>query len=1123
MILSLKKKNNRFKERKKAKKHKKKGMQQSPQDFLNEVRTEDAKMDAEVKDVWSNSSLAKVPLPNPSILLSNAHALQQIPQTLSLVREWQPKINKFRTMLSETKHPDEVSAYRAQLEDFIFRLDIERQAISKLLDNLSRSMPPATAKLPEALKENDKDWEHFHGYAREGLQVNVDHWKTYQQTFFPTLLRGDERQRAIVASWNQSFSELEKQWRQHMQTLAAQWKQAQAPYQNFLGILQQVFAAKNLAETQIQQLERATEQAKALLTQSSRRAPGQRSPSGRKLSDPSVVRIFQITPPPEFDFRDTNFEVIQKTVWEKLNMFAWPQTQQGALKSNCHAPQINSVQRLSYHYMHPFSPGLNVLLAHSAGSGKTCTLRLINSIFARAGYDSILSTSFELKDGLIVEASHVQCDFNVQQYTRGAPSEKVVIQDMVSRIAEKTGERIDIEKIRSYVIKTLSVTKDMKVDQLEAFVRKGMKAEDDEKIPNNQESKQNLRNNVRTWIMRVILEKEMKYRQYSDANSVISYKQLSNLTKGEFGVKKKGTGVAMDWLQQGPHGEDRQKFNDPLRKVFLGVDEAHKLTARPGANVKDDDMPKFSQLRSMIWDSYEASGPDAVRVCLATATPIVNHPLDLINLASLLAPASLVRQLRFEEYGRIDGDERDSTEKRFMEREFQNGRFKREDDIRALLAGRVSYFNMLSDNTRFSQPYTTDAEGRPVSLTVQFPQILLSTVQISAVAGCLSLSGTPETRKVVAQRVSELFEFKNGVIVSQGADKRMAPFVYPVTRKGNKKGESRRNKKKEDDEEEEDTSQGYSAEEAATLKCLRGNVTWPWLKGETQKSHIDMSLEERRAWFEDGRLEEKSPLIAELLRNIEAKENEAKLYLSQQAYHAVAHPEKMSDDDAEEAGYDLDPSDRMQNRKHFIFVDHTEKTDHLGTKNILKWLEVLGFRAINKGEELLKGNAAPYRGVLVLDNETKDSKKIREVLLEEVNSHDNRDGRRCLLILANGNFKEGISLKHIYYEHICGFMSSDADVQQAAARGIRACSRSSTPFPWTVDITIYSPALPNHDPAARYPFQLFQLLNPGSQDIENAKTEMRRLMIDTAFDKLLLQTINRQSEAFLSLLKPFAA
>lgn len=99
----------------------------------------------------------------------------------------------------------------------------------------------------------------------------------------------------------------------------------------------------------------------------------------------------------------------------------------------------------------------------------------------------------------------------------------------------------------------------------------------------------------------------------------MSYKQFSNAMAGK---NKYYTDLVK-----------RNGSKDPLRKTLLIIDEAHKLY---GGDLKGAEKPDISSIEKMIFNSYQRSKLNSVKLLLMTATPITNDAMELINLLNLM-------------------------------------------------------------------------------------------------------------------------------------------------------------------------------------------------------------------------------------------------------------------------------------------------------------------------------------------------------------------------------------------------------------------------------------------------------------------------------------------------------
>ena len=155
----------------------------------------------------------------------------------------------------------------------------------------------------------------------------------------------------------------------------------------------------------------------------------------------------------------------------------------------------------------------------------------------------------------------------------------------------------------------------------------------------------------------------------------ISYRQFSNLVTKDNNYYKRLVDI---------NGKD-----DPLRKTLLIIDEAHKLY---GGNMSSMEQPDMKVFHNALMNSYAISGRDSVRLLLLTATPITEHPMEIVKLINLCKPIEDQIPSEFPTFAT-----------KFLS---ENGKFT--PDGRNLyldqIAGHISYLNRESDARQFAQP-----------------------------------------------------------------------------------------------------------------------------------------------------------------------------------------------------------------------------------------------------------------------------------------------------------------------------------------------------------------------------------------------------------------------------------
>jgi hypothetical protein len=155
----------------------------------------------------------------------------------------------------------------------------------------------------------------------------------------------------------------------------------------------------------------------------------------------------------------------------------------------------------------------------------------------------------------------------------------------------------------------------------------------------------------------------------------ISYKQFSNLLAGKNELYHEMV------RRNGPE--------DPLKKTFIIIDEAHKLFS---VDVPPSERPDVDLIYKSILDSYDKSKKDSCRVLLMTATPYTSDPMQLIKLMNLMRPRE---EHIAEEFTDFSAKYLDPT-----------GKFSKEGTMKFLndITGYISYLNREKDARQFSYP-----------------------------------------------------------------------------------------------------------------------------------------------------------------------------------------------------------------------------------------------------------------------------------------------------------------------------------------------------------------------------------------------------------------------------------
>ena len=165
----------------------------------------------------------------------------------------------------------------------------------------------------------------------------------------------------------------------------------------------------------------------------------------------------------------------------------------------------------------------------------------------------------------------------------------------------------------------------------------------------------------------------------------MSYRQFTNLLKGKndtYRILLNRPGITK---------------KDPLAKVILIIDEAHKLLMQD--DLKAAERPDMGTLDRMIHNSYAVSGKDAVKVILMTATPTPTSPMDIIKLVNLLKSTEKVLPDDFETFAEMHLTKRGSFTKQGERR------------LSKWIGPHVSYLNREKDARQFAQPHLKTIES----------------------------------------------------------------------------------------------------------------------------------------------------------------------------------------------------------------------------------------------------------------------------------------------------------------------------------------------------------------------------------------------------------------------------
>ena len=285
---------------------------------------------------------------------------------------------------------------------------------------------------------------------------------------------------------------------------------------------------------------------------------------------------------------------------------------------------LNLYQRVPYHVQLPFND-VNLLIKHGTGSGKSFTLSIMCSVFARFGYTVMVSARDETVVNIYNHSILNGGDFNVQEITRGGCPRQFYLEKHPEDNKEegKKGDQTLEQKIYRYYYNRL------KTEMLIDWHKTGEKYEISfMQISNNLEKK---------W---VFYREGLKYNYENDNNDRAKYEELmhaKDLATPPCWKDNKGS-VQLE-TKQGKQSYKIQGLRtlclDPLCMYFLAIDESHNIL-KPPQGSKYYGFHVYYMIYQCLRYSRSRSRKYAMRIVLSTATPGVESPVDIINHLNLL-------------------------------------------------------------------------------------------------------------------------------------------------------------------------------------------------------------------------------------------------------------------------------------------------------------------------------------------------------------------------------------------------------------------------------------------------------------------------------------------------------
>lgn len=764
---------------------------------------------------------------------------------------------------------------------------------------------------------------------------------------------------------------------------------------------------------------------------------------------------------------------------------------------------LSAAQQIVINYMTPFNRKKNIIVVHSAGSGKSCTLALVGSLFARAGYSILLSSkSAAISDEIPDSQIYNGCDVNLQQFTQGRPLREAIRQEFA-----KQGK----PPPENFTKAAQTILKDMGTSQYWSFfsyLALANMASPDFLDPT--------RDFDTTKLGIYLNDPKASWVPPPDAaKGGLNKPTMAFL----FGTPRLDE-LDMEEIktpQQRVQKERRdvvRETGDFLYKCFINIDEIHKLLFRQ-PDIKGWKV-NFANIRAMIWRSYEAGKKHGhpVRLVGATATPVPSHAVDGVNLATLLHPEEVVRELGLADYADTYPEvKKTAAQKKFHEDHVdpktQLLKPSSRKRIMALFNGSFSYLNFTGAVSKFARPKYI------------YHDVQLSELQTKSILAALALPRkmTEGAAEAILSKADTLFSYDADELrlVKPLTGQFASAYVKGVVKKA-LQSEGKKGTVNVDDPEIQALLEAGPEDLKAQIELLgirRGIMAysyWPMV-GPTQTKLTKagkISTSVGRGMLAESILKDPIKFFAKrsgtgkpVLNMSLVKKMSPMMAMALERITTIVHESTRSSR--------LVPGAAAPAVKIFVYVDvgGSHRQNHYGIRMLQTLLEFKGFIDVSGGT-----TPKPYHGIIQVGH---SNRSHAQALAAQFNAPANSNGKLASIFLADSSVREGLNLKKVTNVQILGAIPTRADLIQAVARAFRLCSSANDAFVpgkgWEIPVEIYSPYLAGT--RHLHPIELARAFDPTMEGLEEGLDEISGLVKECAFDKLLLENINRASEEVL--------
>jgi hypothetical protein len=361
----------------------------------------------------------------------------------------------------------------------------------------------------------------------------------------------------------------------------------------------------------------------------------------------------------------------QYNILKKYYDFQWPAPDNFP---NCPPPSNDSVvaklnpsQKFLLEYFQPSLDLKGMLLWHSVGSGKTCTLVSIASgHFEQENWRIVYICRKSLLNSFYKNVFDTICHHRIRNLAKVNSAKEADKEGKKPATSPKKRTRDGGKNVYTTIPPPKSAsTSDIKEEK-------------------NSNQKKLLNNTLWT--------EPLTYAQLGNLCDRINARKL-----GDTPIDKH---IRNDYRHENdPEGREATR-RDPLYKTLLIIDEAHYLFKED-----PDDKQHINRdaIEKALLKSHDLSGPNSAKVLLLTATPMFKHPIEFIKLMNLLRPREEQIDISRDSFlnmidNDIKEDDNDGTHETML------------NFIGKHFCGYVSYLDRSGDPSQFAQvqkPYTT--------------------------------------------------------------------------------------------------------------------------------------------------------------------------------------------------------------------------------------------------------------------------------------------------------------------------------------------------------------------------------------------------------------------------------